>query len=216
MPAYRELGYYLENEFFAYVEDSEQLAAEWMEPPQDSWWYRLFAARRSLDLPRPNRLFWLDCVAARYFSGLEWRDDPCEIGDVGAMLIRRARIRSLASNQFVIAPLLLGEDRWESSLAKQFAAGGRWHRIVLDDSGKGTPVLTSEDYDFDAASILKFLRYESECSEDEERSLRNVFSLNFLPDGGLDGGGRSEPEPPPKASPDIFARLRARHGLGKS
>ena len=205
------LGEYGPDEYFAYVEDSEPLSTEITRPAKGEWWHPIVEARSWQDLHRPpTRLTWLDCVSARYFNELEWRDEICEIGNVEHAIRRRARILDLDQNHFVIASLFTGDGPREPVDPAQFAPG-QWHRVTIDDTREGAPVLTSPDYDFDVRTLRRYLRFEADCTAAESSSLRNVFSLNFLRDGDIErGGGRFEPEPSPRAPQNSYAAQYAR------
>jgi len=199
MPAGRT-GSYSNDEYFAFVEDAEPFAAEWSEPPEDAWWHRLYLERQSLNLPRPSSLLWLDCVSAPYFDSLEWADEIISPEDATEREQRRERILQLDPQQFVIVPLLLSDDSGDAELAERFAQEP-WNRVVINKDAGRRPVLAGPDYDFDDRAALRYLRFEKTCGAVENRLLRNVFNLDFLPEGRIDKESGFDPGAPTPIKP---------------
>lgn len=182
----RNLGSIRENEFFAFVEDSEALMSEWKEPPWDPWLNQLFLARKRMQLPPPTQLLWLDCVSAPYFDQLDFRDEEFSIDNAVKSEQRRQDILALEPKRFRIVPLLLSSEPGDLDIADQLAQA-EWHRITIDDTREGLPVLTAPDYDLVEGVDLRYLQYSRECNAAEVQSLRSVFNLDFVPDINLGG-----------------------------
>jgi hypothetical protein len=200
---------YRADEYFAFIDDEEELDAQLLEGPAEHWWSAIAQARRQRDLPPPSKLFWLDCVSARYFEALPWRLEICDVGNVSNSARRREQIGALDASQFIIVPLFLSSGPDERFISTQFAESD-WHRVVVAEE-KGLPVLSAPDYDFELGiGVLRYLRYAAECTEGERVSLRNVFNLNFLPDAEIGREGEGNRQVPPQ-NPSRGGGAKLRH-----
>ena len=195
------------DEYFAFIESSDELDPK-AETELPDWWRRVVGERGRKDRPAPDHLVWIDCVHARLFEELPWRDEICPIGDPDAAERRRQQIRELDPGMLVVAPLLLTRRFAIEGLLLADLGEAAWHRVRLGLVGE-IPTVMAPDFDLDPqfSRWVYFERYMT-CSKSERRSLENVFNLNFLPDATLDGllgtpgavpplglgGGSGEPE----------------------
>jgi hypothetical protein len=190
------------DEYFAFVESLELFAAPGggtkggaMRGIVDP----LLDRRADLGYPKPTALVWLDCVVAEYFWKLDWRKDSCRIGDAAASARRRQQIRELDPSKMRVVLLPLGSGGPEEDGITDNLRHAAWHRVVLSSDARGLPSETGTDFDLEADGRgTRYFRYLGRCSEDEHRSLVNVFSLDFLPDADFGDGERGEPNTPPR------------------
>ena len=185
------------DEYLAFVESSDDLDPKNHEVKLPEWWERIVAERERLDRPEPDHLIWLDCVHARSFEALPWRDEACAIGDEVAAARRRQQIIELAP-QLIVAPLLVTRRFSAEGLLLADLGEAAWHRVRLGKSGV-IPTVIAPDFDLEPDSCRwVYFTYHSTCTEPERLGLENVFNLNFLPEatlGGERGGPRETPPP---------------------
>ncbi|MBS1994776.1 MAG: hypothetical protein JSS86_00640 [Cyanobacteria bacterium SZAS LIN-2] len=199
-PRTNRFGDYGDDEYFAFIESFDEFA--WPEETSDgpSWWHVIGEERERQKRPPATHLVWLDCVVARWFWNLDWREEPCEIGDAAQAAIRRSLILDLPKENFRVAPLFLSTELKEEYVLMANLAEADWHRVRLGP-GAGIPTLIAPSYDLIPAQpgSVSF-EYGSLCSEPERPALRNVFNLNFIPYAGFDEGerGPNRGGPPPQ------------------
>ena len=180
----------------AFVESSDDLDPDYFEQKEPEWWQRILNERGRLERPTPDHLVWLDCVHARSFMQLPWREDACEIGDAGAAARRREQIKSLDPSILIVAPLLITRRFAAEGLLLVELGEAAWHRVKLDEHGD-IPTVIAPDFDLEAEYCRwVYFDHRAKCSEPERATLQNVFNLNFLPEaelGGERGGPRQAP-----------------------
>ena len=183
------------DDYFAFVESNDPCPPEML---RDALTEPIRKERDHLDLPKPNRLVWVDCIEARYFMQLGWRDELCHIGRASESAKRRGELRRLERSKFLVGLLLLdARGDAEGGTAAELTRAG-WHRVAFSPS-EGIPVLVGPDFDLAPdATNLRRLRYLGRCSDLERKSLANAFSLDFLPTARIGDRERDDPQTPPR------------------
>ena len=202
-PAGRGQDPYGDNHYFAFVESSEALDPMMVkgggEPAE---WSPVLDIRKGMGLGPPTAVMWLDCVSANYFAALEWKNEECEIGNREDADRRRKLLLQLDSRQFKVAMLPIdpagkGGERDDFGRFNEMS----WHLVKLSQKG-GLPVLAGPDFDLDADQReILFVKHERFLDKSEQKSIGNVFSLNFLPDADLNGRERPNGNTPPRDKP---------------
>ncbi len=196
-------GQYKCDHYFAFVESSEPITPlikdMYFEAPEE--WQPVIAMREKMALDLPSEVIWLDCVRASYFDGLDWKDETCTIDNADESVRRRKRLRELDLREFAVALLLLDrrsdDEREELGRFSEMS----WHLVRLASHG-GFPVFSGPDFDLEPGSRrIMFVRHERFTNETELTSLRNIFSLDFLPNIDLDGRERPDGSTPPRNRP---------------
>jgi hypothetical protein len=203
------LPQYRADEFFAFVESSDDFDPDAKNQPPE-WWRRINVERIRRGRPSPDHLIWLDCISADAFGSLPWRDELCEINDREQALRRRSQINDIDASALVVAPLLLSRTfKEEAELIAGFGEAA-WHLVRLGPDGP-IPTLVAPAFEVETAeSRTLTFEYGAVSTDPERASLTNVFNFNFLPDAdlGADHGGA-----PPV--PTIEPRGRSPTGRGE-
>jgi hypothetical protein len=193
-----ELGSY-----FAFVESIEPIASA--SEVHSSGMHGVFLQRDKAQLAPPTHIVWLDCIREAYFRSLSWKDEPCPIGDAESARARRTNLVSLEENQFVAVFLLLSTALTNEATVLQALMDADWHSIEIGQQS-GMPASVATDFEAaleDPNPTIRYINYAARCEGDEMRWLRNVFSLDFLPDA--DFGESDRGNTPPDKSPNTSA-----------
>jgi hypothetical protein len=196
------LGQYEREQFFAFVESSDELLSRELHAGghDGKWFAELLKARDAQGLGAPRRVAWLDCVRAEYFSSLAWRGERCEINDPADAARRKARLDTLDASQFRVALLPIGTAGDDEHAFWAAMTQSLWHLVAFGEPG--IPVVVAPDFDLALGGVtLTGIRYHRPCHEGERASLYNVFNLNFLPDARRDGLGGTPTDVPPGGLP---------------
>jgi hypothetical protein len=191
------------DDYFAFVESSDPLVRSRLADPKTDPFEIIISERSALRLSLPRRAVWLDCVHAKYFMRLPWKDEICEIGNPRHAAVRREQLKQL-DRAYFRAALLLGNPSSASEHGpfEEFQRA-TWHRVVLSKERGGLPVIVAPDFDLGLDEReLRQLRFLGQCSRFERKSLTNAFSLDFLADANVGKLERGDPNTPPqKPSP---------------
>jgi len=188
------------DDYFAFVESMEPVATR-RTLPQNSTediTGRLLVARDRLGLSAPGTAVWLDCVQSRYLLQLPWRNEVCREGSADDAARRRKQIRALDRSKFRVGLLFIdARNDAESATALAFSRTA-WHRVTLLNQAEGIPIMMDADFDIGIdTGDMRFLRYLTQCSSGELRSLLNVFNLDFIPTASFGNDQRGDQKAPP-------------------
>jgi len=193
-----ELQRYGADDYFAFIESSDDFDAPDPKVGVPDWWARLADDRRRDDRPVPDHLIWLDCIRAQSFLALPWRDEPCRINQEDDSVRRRSQLLDIPATAFVVAPLLLSrhfDDEFNLIGSLQKAD---WHLIRLGLE-PGIPTVIAPDFDLEPGTRQwRYFEHHAECTEPEQAGLTNVFNFNFIADWTLGEDERGAPDTPPE------------------
>lgn len=189
--------------WYAFVESEDPFSPPSEFDPSLLWWMKSCDPLMKAGYPAPDQLIWLSCIKASYFNNLEWRDEECQPANEEQSQTRRDRLLSLEESELRVIPLLLNASLKTHSAILQQLASHDWHVISTSEIG-GIPVWMFPEFGREAEGTMTTTTYHRECAEDELRSLRLVFNLDFLPDielGSDNLSGPLEPTPTPPSLP---------------
>lgn len=183
--------------YFAFVESIDALNEDALKDRGGlpDYWFDILGERDVSSLGPPTHRIWLDCVREDYFSGLDWRTEPCQRNNADDAIRRRKQLLDMDAKQFATVFLLMNDADGKDAL-EQFQEGS-WHEIRLDLL-HGLPVVAAADFDLIAAQRC-YMQWRSNVTERDARLLLNVFNLDFLHD--VDWGEKGSTPPQPLGGP---------------